>query len=897
MMNKLKPIIAEIPVRDKHPFVGVTCAPSGSIVPVTDYTVLLTGRKIRFQSCPPYLLIGVAPTTSGWLLHLSVVRQQMEHLLDAILPELIKQKVAFILPENTDQHNRLLDGRQGYDRIGKVISIYSQSSEQANNLALLLTGLTTGFRGPEIPSAVPLAGCVYTSYGPLHPDTYPQMEGRAFTSANLEQVFPTGNSGQPELTPPDEAGWPFYPMAYPKRPKPSKLIRGGYLQIETLKNDPKGKVIKCLKINQLVNMQWCILKEGKQYQCFDDAGRDIKSRLLWQYHVQQDLAKLLPVPKPTDYFQQKGDSFMVMEYIEGVSLSEQIAAIYSGNSWSGLDKINQLRLTDYALQAITITESLHQKGYVHRDLNPENFLVSAQGHLFLIDFELCYSLTEGQPNPVFALGTPGYFSPEQNAQMVPTVSEDIFGIGGLLIKIFTGLSPLKFEKADLNLLHSELDFFLPVPFLSGLITACLHPDPQERPKLSAVKRIVEDHRARIQAGNPLVKSRLLNSGYMHSLYTTIQQAIRALATDTFKSPDQYWHNDSGLADGVAGVLYVLAIARKNGFVTKDCDPLAAINFSCLQKNYLRGNREPCPGLFTGCSGIALTLIRLYQAGFISEEYIKADQLHECLLAVPFNKLHLADGIAGHGLAMLHCLPFIDPQIACRLLNDITQNLLIAQQTDGSWIIQPDNQDTKGIKLPGLFYGVAGITYFLIAYGFLFNHLPAKQAAVRALDWLTGQRHQKNDQSIWTLNPHINTIDPWLADGFSGIALVFIKAYECFRDIRYKEVASAALLSHPEMISGNYLGLGFGLAGLGEIYLEAARIFNEEVWQHRADRIAGVLLHCGLRKADGSRYWLADEQPEPGAGLMGGHAGILHFLMRYSSPDKIAFPILSLNFWI
>jgi serine/threonine protein kinase len=894
-MNKLHEINTDISGQDRVQLASVLSLTHENILHVRDYAILLNERKIHFQSCPPYLVIGKPSAAYGWLLHVSVVRQQMEHLLNAILPELIKQKASFILPENMDQHTRILDGRQGQCRIGKVVSIYTQNNQQARELAYMLSSLTSSFKGPEIPSAVPLAGCLYTSYGPLHPDASMPADWSSSGAPRQEQVFPPENNEQQKLILPKGLDWPFYNIAWPKRRRAPKLIHARYLPVETLKNDAKGEVIKCLKLNQVFNMQWCILKQGKQYQCFDDTGRDIKDRLLWQYHVQQDLAPCLPVPKPLDYFEIKGDSFMAMEYIEGISLSEQITEVYSGNSWSGLDKTRQFLLADYALQAIAIVESLRQKGYVHRDLNPENFLVSPQGKLFLIDFELCYSLTEKQPDPVFTLGTPGYLSPEQNARAIPAISEDIYGIGGLLIKIFTGLSPLKFEKADLNLLHSQLDFFIPGPLLSGLVTSCLQADPSRRPGLSAVKRTIEDHKSLLQTGETPVRSYFKNKGPVHNLFTTIQQAIRALATDTFKHPDQEWHKSKGLTEGVAGVLYVLAAARKSGFVTKDCDPLAAINFSNLQKKHLWENAEPRSGLFTGTSGIGLTLVELYHAGFISADFLNPETLHEYLLNAPIDKLHLAGGIAGHGMAVLHCLPFIDPRIACRLLNDITQNLLNAQQMDGSWIIQPEERDGKGIKLPGLFYGVSGIVYFLISYGFSFNHLSAKEAAVKALSWLTGQRYQQNGNLIWTLNPDVKTIDPWLAEGSSGVALAFLKAYECFQDIRYKEVASAALLCHPEMISSNYLGLGSGIAGLGEVYLETARILREEVWQHRADRIADFILHTGIKKADGSRYWLTDEQPEPRVGLMEGHSGILHFLMRYSSPDGIGFPVLSLNF--
>ena len=48
----------------------------------------------------------------------------------------------------------------------------------------------------------------------------------------------------------------------------------------------------------------------------------------------------------------------------------------------------RLRVWLYFVETVMAIDALHQQGYIHRDLTPENFLIDAQGHVKLIDFEL-----------------------------------------------------------------------------------------------------------------------------------------------------------------------------------------------------------------------------------------------------------------------------------------------------------------------------------------------------------------------------------------------------------------------------------------------------------------------------------------------------------------------------
>ncbi|MDH5672465.1 MAG: protein kinase [Myxococcales bacterium] len=92
----------------------------------------------------------------------------------------------------------------------------------------------------------------------------------------------------------------------------------------------------------------------------------------------------------------------------------------------------------------------HHRGVVHRDIKPDNIMVSTFGQVYLMDFGLARlsktkpaSGNRAQMEAPGAVGTPGYMSPEQARGVPSEMSEstDIFGIGALLYELVSGKLP------------------------------------------------------------------------------------------------------------------------------------------------------------------------------------------------------------------------------------------------------------------------------------------------------------------------------------------------------------------------------------------------------------------------------------------------------------------------
>lgn len=130
---------------------------------------------------------------------------------------------------------------------------------------------------------------------------------------------------------------------------------------------------------------------------------------------------------------------------------------------------------------------LHERGFVHRDVKPENVLVDARGHAKLLDFDLAARVGEPPGGAPLVAGTLAYLSPEQARGAPATPASDVYGLGAVTYRALTGQAPFTGDAVEVVRAHARAEAPPPSaldPALApydALLARLLTKDQGERP--------------------------------------------------------------------------------------------------------------------------------------------------------------------------------------------------------------------------------------------------------------------------------------------------------------------------------------------------------------------------------------------------------------------------------
>ena len=188
--------------------------------------------------------------------------------------------------------------------------------------------------------------------------------------------------------------------------------------------------------------------------------------------------------------------FFTMELIEGVPLTSHLAAA-SGEAGGGAlpqTPCDLEGLGELLAQVLDALEVLHHHGVVHRDIKPDNILVTPSGRVKVVDFGIAQPVSEPSLHDRI-MGTATYMSPEQTRSGPVTPASDLYSLGVVLFELLAGRRPFQGAHFELLAAHRmqappRIDALVSgVP--EALVEACgalLAKDPAARPTIEGLRR-------------------------------------------------------------------------------------------------------------------------------------------------------------------------------------------------------------------------------------------------------------------------------------------------------------------------------------------------------------------------------------------------------------------------
>jgi class IV lanthipeptide synthase len=363
----------------------------------------------------------------GWKLHISATILSAAQVFARAEPILRARDALFKVPCRLELLKSLNSGLADFSQIGKFLTIYPRSIDEAVKLARELHCATRGLSGPRIPfdARYRKESLVYYRYGAFR---RPASGPPGFIHAKGERRYrdrrAPGRAVPPWLHDP-------FQKSGATNPKKQGLLLRDLLVFKAKAQRGKGGVYEAIDLSVLP-VRRVIIKEGRRDGETNWDGRDGYALVQHEATVLRRLRKAgLPVPEILREFTQNGNRYLVLERIPGRPLLPTKRTQPPRVSWPLAERILE--------QLEPILSMMHATGWVWRDCKPPHILFQG-GAPRLIDFEGACPIDQTQ---LPSWGSPDYIPPSSHGKLSRRAGtlEDDYALGVIAFQFGTGKFP------------------------------------------------------------------------------------------------------------------------------------------------------------------------------------------------------------------------------------------------------------------------------------------------------------------------------------------------------------------------------------------------------------------------------------------------------------------------
>lgn len=235
---------------------------------------------------------------------------------------------------------------------------------------------------------------------------------------------------------------------------------------------------------------WEVIKDGEETRYAIKMLRESVSTdkaeialLKHEFNIAKDLISPRII-KIHDYTVESGRPMLVMELFSELNMKQALRRGPESLAYM-LDQIVE--------QSAEGLYYMHTKGWIHKDVKPDNFLVSSEGVVKLIDFTISEKKKAGLSKLFHrsknAAGTRSYMAPEQIRDKVLDERSDVYGFGCVCYELCTGKPPYTGDTPN-DLLNKHLNASIPSPIVhndnvtrefADLVKSMMAKKPSDRP--------------------------------------------------------------------------------------------------------------------------------------------------------------------------------------------------------------------------------------------------------------------------------------------------------------------------------------------------------------------------------------------------------------------------------